>query len=194
MHGLIAMLFVTATQSTAPATIAVANASGFEKALTTIFKSACYDGQVRLSHQESVPLAPNTMPRVLRDWFNGTTLVAYRLKASPNSYLINFTGDGRGDRYKSGCAIATKDALASTMWTSVTDLILPRGSKTQANIANVRKLEWSMPQEGYTTTVHAVSGGYTIVQLSMLNDAQIKSRLKEDARLQKIAARKRSSR
>lgn len=191
MHGFIALLFVTAIQATVPAATAAGNASGFDKALTTIFKSACYDGQVRLSHQESVPLAPNTMPRVLRDWFSGTTLVAYRLNASPNSYLIHFTGNGRGDRYKSGCAIATKDALASQMWTNVTDLVLPGGSKTQANIANVRKLEWSVPQEGYTTTVHAVSGGYTIVQLSMLNDAQIKSRLKEEARLQKIAARKR---
>lgn len=152
----------------------------------SVFREACFNGQVRLTREESKPVAPELIPSALARHYKGVPSISYyKLASAENSYLINFEGVPKGS-YKSGCALATTAISAPDLWMSIAGLKVPGKGMTEGT----QTLEWSQPENGYTTTVRLIGGGYNVVQLSMLTDAEVAIRLRDDAKRRKISERK----
>jgi hypothetical protein len=148
-----------------------------ELALFNIFKSACYEGSVRLRAADATPLTRKQVPSALLSWYSDVVEASfYKLSVSSDSYLVTFQGKGTGSYYKSGCALATADISYTDMATDITGVLMsgvigrpPRGKLKVL-------LEWSRPQEGFTITVQ-MSRRYTLAQVSMLNEEDARKRI-----------------
>lgn len=185
------LVALAALQATTPAvppkspSIADAPAASSNPVLS-VFREACLNGQVRLTREESKPIAPHLIPAALARHYKGVpTISFYKLASAEKSYLINFEGVPKG-MYKSGCALATTAISPPDLWMSITGLKVPGKGMTDGT----QKLEWSQPENGYTTTVRLAGDGYNIVQLSMLTDAEVAIRLRDEAKRRKIVDRK----
>jgi hypothetical protein len=158
-----------------------------ELALFNIFKSACYEGSVRLRAADAAPLTRKQVPSALRSWYSTVVEASfYKLSVSSESYLVTFQGRGTGSYYKSGCALATADIPYTDMITDITGVLMPgiigRSPRGKPNIL----LEWSRPKEGFTITVRLLSKRYTVAQVSMLNEEDARKRIAADEKRQSL--------